>query len=67
MCFQNMLMLHNLTSDVGLKEQMLSVMHAYGDWAWQAARDDRTNLFSFDDAGRPASVESPRACRTRAR
>jgi hypothetical protein len=57
MCFQNMLMLHALTSDAQLQARMLGVMRAYADWTWDeaaGARDPATDLFYFDDAGTPA-------------
>jgi hypothetical protein len=57
MCFQHFLMLHASTSDAALQARMLHVMHQYADWTWESstgARDPQTDLFSFDDAGRPA-------------
>jgi hypothetical protein len=57
MCFQNMLMLHAASADATLRARMLSAIQDYGEWAWDPAtraRDPGTNLFYFDDAGRPA-------------
>ena len=41
---------------------MLQAMQAYADWCWDpvtGARDVRTDLFSFTDAGRPAVGRRP--------
>jgi hypothetical protein len=62
MCFQNMLMLHVTTSDAALQRDMLSAMAEYAEWAWEpstGAREASTNLFYFDDAGRPALGRQP--------
>ena len=58
MCFQNLLMLHALSTDSALKEAIIGAMHRYGDWAWTTARDPE-DLFYFDDAGRPAVGRQP--------
>jgi Glycosyl hydrolase family 76 len=54
MLFQNMLMLYPHASS-SLQSSMLQSMQSYADWAWNnpAARNPRTNVFYFDDAGRP--------------
>jgi hypothetical protein len=60
MCFQNMLMLHPVSHDRGLAGEMLAAMQGYAEWTWDAAsgaRDPSTNLFFFDDAGRPARFQ----------
>ena len=62
MCFQNMLMLHAASSDAQLKSRMLRAMHHYADWAWDprtGARDEASDLFYFDDGGRPARGAQP--------
>jgi Glycosyl hydrolase family 76 len=62
MCFQNMLMLHAVTADAALQNDTLSAMRGYAEWAWDpvtGARDAATDLFYFDDAGRPALGAQP--------
>ncbi|MBV9170082.1 MAG: hypothetical protein JOZ81_08370 [Chloroflexi bacterium] len=62
MCFQNMLMLHAETADAQLQAAMREAMVQYAEWAWDPstrARDEATNLFYFDDAGRPALGSQP--------
>ena len=56
MCFQNMLMLHAVTSDATLRANMLQAMQRYADWTWDSATGarDANNLFYFNDGGRPA-------------
>src|SRR5437588_6551025 len=56
MLFQNMLMLYPYASGT-LQSIILQTMQAYGDWAWNntSARNPRTNLFYFNDAGQPAA------------
>lgn len=56
MCCQDLLRLHAVTADRGLKTSMLSAMRGYADWAWhnREARDPKTNLFYFTDGGQPA-------------
>jgi hypothetical protein len=56
MCFEAMLLLASASSDSTLKANISETIQAYGDWAWNntAARDPRTNLFYFTDAGAPA-------------
>ena len=56
MLFQNMLMLYPYASGT-LQSSILQTMQAYGDWAWNntSARNPRTNLFYFNDAGQPAA------------
>lgn len=55
MFFQNLLMLHR-HADATLQAEMLRAMQAYADWAWNRpdVRDPATDLFYFDDAGRPS-------------
>ena len=54
MLFQNMLQLYPHVSAT-LQESMLEAMRAYADWGWNtpSARDAKTNLFYFNDAGQP--------------
>lgn len=54
MLFQNMLMLYPSASS-SLQSSMLQAMQFYADWAWntKSARNSRTNLFYFNDAGQP--------------
>jgi len=54
MLFQNMLQLYPYASS-SLRSSMLQAMQSYADWAWNnpAARNSRTNLFYFNDAGQP--------------
>lgn len=54
MLFQNMLQLYPHAA-VSLQHRMLDALQAYADWTWNtpAARDADTNLFYFNDAGRP--------------
>ena len=54
MLFQNMLMLYPYASTT-LQNSMMQSMQTYGDWAWSnaSARNSKTNLFYFDDAGQP--------------
>jgi hypothetical protein len=62
MCFQNMLALCAASSNTTLKATMLQVMQQYADWSWNAAtgaRDDTSNLLSFNDAGQPARGTLP--------
>jgi hypothetical protein len=42
-------------------------MQTYADWAWNnaAARNRSTNLFYFDDAGRPVGGTNPPAAQLR--
>jgi Glycosyl hydrolase family 76 len=56
MCFEAMLLLSSASSDSTLKSNISQTIQAYGDWAWNntAARDPKTNLFYFTDAGAPA-------------
>lgn len=56
MLFQNLLMLYPLASSA-LKVRILQTLESYADWVWNntAARDQETNLFSFNDAGQPTS------------
>ena len=55
MLFQNLLQLYPRASS-SLQSTTLQTMQSYGDWAWNntAARDPRTNLFYFNDAGQPS-------------
>jgi Glycosyl hydrolase family 76 len=55
MLFQNLLMLHP-HADAQLSHAMLRAMESYAEWTWITpdVRDPDTNLFYFDDAGRPA-------------
>jgi Glycosyl hydrolase family 76 len=55
MLFQNLLMLHP-HADAALQRSILHAMRSYAEWTWTtpAIRDPDTNLFHFDDAGRPA-------------
>lgn len=57
MLFQNLLMLH-AHAEPALSEAILQVMRSYAEWTWATAdaRDPDTNLFYFDDAGRPARM-----------
>jgi hypothetical protein len=57
MCFHDMLRLYAVASDASLQAKMLETMQSYADWAWRnaAARDPKTNLFYFTDAGQPAA------------
>jgi len=59
MLFQNMLMLYPYASS-SLRTSMLQAMQSYGDWAWNttSARNPRTNLFYFNDAGQPVGGSS---------
>jgi hypothetical protein len=57
MCFQNLLMLHSVTSDNALQVSITRTLERYADWTWAAetgARDPVTDLFRFADSGRPA-------------
>jgi hypothetical protein len=56
MLFQNMLMLYPY-AESSLQSSILQSMQAYGDRAWNntSARNPKTNLFYFDDAGQPAA------------
>ena len=56
MLFQNMLMLYPYAAS-SLQSSILQTMQAYGDWAWNStsARNPKTNLLYFDDAGQPAA------------
>jgi hypothetical protein len=64
MLFQNMLQLYPYASS-SLQTSMLQAMQSYADWAWNntAARNPRTNLFYFNDAGQPVggTKQSPPA------
>ena len=53
MLFQNLLMLFPFAST--LQSTITQTMQNYADWAWNnaAARNSRTNLFYFNDAGQP--------------
>ncbi len=54
MLFQNLLMLYPHASG-GLPSTILQTIQSYGDWAWNntTARNTKTNLFYFNDAGQP--------------
>jgi hypothetical protein len=54
MLFQNLLQLYPYTH-TSLQINILQTMQSYADWAWNntSARDPRTNLFYFNDAGQP--------------
>ena len=54
MLFQNMLMLYPYASAT-LQGSILQTMQSYADWAWNnmSARNRKTNLFYFNDAGQP--------------
>jgi hypothetical protein len=54
MLFQNMLMLYPYATS-SVQSSMLVTMQSYADWAWNnpLARNTRTNLFYFNDAGQP--------------
>jgi glycosyl hydrolase family 76 len=56
MLFQNMLMLYPYAAAT-LQNSILQAMQNYGDWAWNntAARNSKTNLFYFNDAGQPVA------------
>jgi hypothetical protein len=56
MLFQNLLMLYPYATH-SLQTSMLHSMESYADWAWTntSARDVRTNLFYFNDAGQPVA------------
>ena len=56
MCFQDLLGLYAVTTDSSLQASILQSMQTYADWAWNnpSARDPKTNLFYFTDAGQPA-------------
>jgi hypothetical protein len=55
MLFQNLLMLHPYANGT-LQVSILQAMQSYGDWAWNntSARNPRTDLFYFNDAGQPS-------------
>jgi hypothetical protein len=56
MYFQNLLMLFAETQDRELQNAIVARMAGYADWAWAEAtraRDPKTNLFYFTDAGAP--------------
>ena len=54
MLFQNMLMLYPYASAT-LQSATVQTMQSYGDWAWNntSARNRKTDLFYFNDAGQP--------------
>ncbi len=56
MLFQNLLMLYPYASS-SLQTSILQTMQSYGDWAWNntSARNPKTNLFYFNDAGQPTA------------
>jgi hypothetical protein len=62
MLFQNLLMLYPY-SNTTLQSTILQTMQSYGDWAWTntSARNSRTNLFYFNDAGQPSGGTGQRA------
>ena len=39
--FRNLLLLHEVTGDDGLREDILAAMRGYADWAWNERRDVR--------------------------
>jgi hypothetical protein len=55
MLFQNILMLYPYASS-SLQSSILQSLKSYADWAWNntSARNPKTNLFYFNDAGQPA-------------
>jgi hypothetical protein len=54
MLFQNMLMLYPYATS-SIQTSILQAMQSYADWAWNnpSARNTRTNVFYFNDAGQP--------------
>jgi glycosyl hydrolase family 76 len=54
MLFQNLLMLFPYASAT-LQNAITQTIQSYADWAWNnsAARNSRTNVFYFNDAGQP--------------
>jgi hypothetical protein len=57
MCFASLLSLTGLSNDDGLPADVRRAAETYADWTWDTAtgaRDPATNLFCFDDGGRPA-------------
>jgi len=54
MLFQNLLMLYPHASAT-LQSTMLQTIQSYADWAWNttSARNPKTSLFYFNDAGQP--------------
>jgi hypothetical protein len=54
MLFQNLLMLYPYAIST-LQTTILQTMQSYGDWAWNntSARNPKTNVFYFNDAGQP--------------
>ena len=58
MCFQNMLMLHSVTSDATLKATIVQTAQRYADWAWNNARA-ASHLFYFTDQGQPVVGRQP--------
>ena len=60
--FQNLLMLYPYTNTT-LQNTILQTMQSYADWAWTntSARNSKTNLFYFNDAGQPSGGPTQRA------
>jgi len=54
MLFQNLLMLYPFAGSI--QSAILQAMQSYADCAWSnpSARNSRTNLFYFNDAGQPS-------------
>jgi hypothetical protein len=59
MLFQNLLMLYPYASS-SLQATTTQSMQNYGDWVWNnpSARNSKTNLFYFNDAGQPVRGSS---------
>jgi hypothetical protein len=51
--FRNLLQLHALTTDAGLRDEIIRAMRGYADHAWETLRDDR-DCFHF--SGSPTSL-----------
>jgi rhamnogalacturonyl hydrolase YesR len=62
MLFQNLLQLYPYASST-LQASIINAAQSYGDWAWNntAARDPKTNVFYFNDAGQPVRGSSQAA------
>jgi hypothetical protein len=48
--FRNLLLLHAATGDAGLREEIITAMRDYTDWAWDGRRDQR-DRFHFAQRG----------------
>jgi hypothetical protein len=47
---RNLLLLHEATADAGLREEILTALRAYADWAWERRRDG-ADRFRFEGRG----------------